>query len=66
METNTTPLSAMAYNASPPTAKKVKQAATKTTAVETSPETIESTSEMLIRSFEELSNPEGYLYFSPF
>lgn len=66
METNTTPMSAMAYTASHSAAKKSRKTTTVTTAVEVHEETVESNSEMVLRPFEELSNPEGYLYYARF
>lgn len=66
MENNTPPMSAMAFTASPSTGKKGKKAAVKTKTVKASSDSAESTSEMFVQPYEELSNPEGYLYFSPF
>lgn len=66
MDTDTTPMSAMAYTTSGSATKKAKRAEVKNQTAEVNPGTVESTPEMLIKPFEELSNPEGYLLFSPF
>jgi hypothetical protein len=56
----------MAHASSSVSGKTVKPVEANTESVEVNSDSYESTSEMVIKPFEELSNPQGYIFFSPF
>lgn len=68
MSTNLPPMPMPSIECSAPsyTTNRVKTASVKNKTTETSANSTELTSEMFLNPVEELSNPEGYLYYSRF